>query len=76
MLVLSGCRADPFHWLAQAVRILVNILKCDFEPISGWECLFFHRRLKLFLSVYVDDFKLVGEQGSMKEGWELLTRSG
>ena len=53
-----------------------KLLKCDFEPIAGWECLFFHRRLKLILSVYVDDFKLVGRKESMKEGWKLITESG
>ena len=53
-----------------------KLLKCDFEPISGWECLFFHRRLKLILSVYVDDLKLVGKHESVKEGWGLITKSG
>ena len=37
-------------------------LKCDFQPIPLWECLFFHRRLKVILSVYVYNFKLVGKQ--------------
>ena len=53
-----------------------KLLKCDFEPIPGWECLFFHRRLRLILSVYVDDFKLVGKQENLKEGWKLITGSG
>ena len=53
-----------------------KLLKCEFEPIAGWECLFFHRRLRLILSVYVDDFKLVGAQESLKEGWRLITGSG
>ena len=42
----------------------------------GWECLFYHRRLKLILSVYVDDFKLVGKKENLKEGWRLITGSG
>ena len=29
MLVLTVCRADTFHWLAQAIRVLVNILERD-----------------------------------------------
>jgi hypothetical protein len=53
-----------------------KLLKCDFEPIPGWECLFYHRRLKLILSVYVDDFKLVGKKTSLQEGWNLITGSG
>ena len=31
-----------------------------------------HRRFKLILNVYVDDFKLVGKQGNLKEGWKLI----
>ena len=53
-----------------------KLLKCHFEQIPGWECLFFHRRLKLILSVYVDDFKPVGKQRNQKEGWKLITGSG
>ena len=53
-----------------------KLLKCDFQPIPGWECLFFHRELELILSVYVGDFKLVGKKTSMKGGWTLITNSG
>ena len=53
-----------------------QLLSSGFELIAGWECLFFHRKLKLILSVYVDDFKLVGRQASLKEGWKLITNSG
>ena len=42
----------------------------------GWECLYFHERLKLILSVYVDDFKLVGKEENLKEGWKLMIDSG
>ena len=38
--------------------------------------MFFRRPLKLILSVYVDDFKLVGKASSMKQGWKLITDSG
>ena len=34
-------------------------MKYDWEKISNWECLFVHREKGLFLSVYVDDIKLV-----------------
>ena len=43
-----------------------KLFSTGFEPIAWWECLFFHRQLKLILSVYVDDFKLVGRQASLK----------
>ena len=39
-----------------------KLLKCDFQQIPGWECLFSHRKFKLILNVYVDDFEIVGKQ--------------
>ena len=54
--------------------ILLN--KCGFEKISGWECLLFHRGLKVFLSVYVDDFKMAGCARNMPEAWKLMTDNG
>ena len=53
-----------------------KLLKCGFEPLPGWECPFFRGPLKLILSVYVDDSKLVGKASSMKQGWKLITDSG
>ena len=53
-----------------------KLLKCNFEPIPGWECLFVHKQLKWILSVYVDDFKLVGKTENLKAGWKLITDSG
>ena len=32
--------------------------------------------MKLILSVYVDDFKLVGKSENSKQGWDLITGSG
>ena len=51
-------------------------MEFGFEPLPGWECLFFHRPLKLILSAYVDDFKLVGKKSSMTQGWDLITNRG
>ena len=31
------------------------------ERVAGWECLYFHRKLQLFLSVYVDDIEMAGK---------------
>ena len=40
-----------------------------FEVIAEeWRSCFWHQRLKLFLVVYVDDFKLEGPSESMAEG--------
>ena len=38
----------------------------------GWESLWMHSQLKLFLTVYVDDFKLAGLAENRKLGWKLL----
>ena len=37
------------------------------------EEVFWHKRLKLILVVYVDDFKLAGPKGSLAEGWSLIS---
>ena len=34
------------------------------ERVKGWGCLYKHKKSKLFLSVYVDDFKMVGKTES------------
>ena len=36
--------------------------KLKWENVKGWECLYVHRDMKLFLSVYVDDLKMVGKR--------------
>ena len=43
-------------WERQFEKVL---LKHGWEKVSNWECLFVHREKGLFLSVYVDDIKLV-----------------
>ena len=34
--------------------------------------MFWHPELKLFLVVYVDDFKLCGPADNLKAGWDLI----
>ena len=46
-------------WERQFEKIL---LKYGWKKVSSWECLFVHREKGLFLSVYVDDIKLVGRK--------------
>ena len=41
----------------------------------GWECLFVHRKKKLFLSVYVDDFKMAGAKDAIKPMWTELRKT-
>ena len=39
-----------------------------------WSSCFFHAKLKLYLVVYIDDFKLAGPAENMEKGWELIRR--
>ncbi len=50
----------------------IVVKKCGFEKVVGWECLYVHRALRVFLSVYVDDFKLAGESKNLAKAWELM----
>ena len=50
-----------------------HLRKVGFEPTSEvWNSCYYHAKLKLFLVVYVDDFKLAGPQKNIKEGWRLI----
>ncbi|MDE0839722.1 MAG: hypothetical protein OSB41_11810, partial [Kiritimatiellae bacterium] len=43
-----------------------------FQPIPEWRSGYFHEDLKLFLTVYVDDFKLSGPKENLAAGWALI----
>eukprot|EP00959_Pyramimonas_sp_CCMP1952_P157233 3288013-Pyramimonas_sp.AAC.1 len=43
-----------------------------FVKCSPWRSCYFHKYLKLFQVVYVDDFKLSGPADKLAEGWKLL----
>ena len=49
-----------------------KIRECGFEKVKGWESLYVHKKLQVFLGVYVDDFHLSGVEGSLTKAWELL----
>ena len=49
-----------------------RILKCGFIRVEGWECLYKHPKKGLFLSVYVDDFKMAGPTESLPGVWSEL----
>ena len=44
----------------------------DLKKVKGWECLFKHRAQQLFLSVYVDDFKMAGKKTNIAPMWKKL----
>ena len=43
-----------------------------FREIPDWKSCFWHDKLKLFLVVYVDDFKLSGPKNALPIGWSLI----
>ena len=58
-------------WEKQFEKVL---LKHGWEKIPNWECLFVHREKGLFLSVYVDDFKLAGKKHNIDPMWKVLNK--
>ena len=43
-----------------------------FEPIANWPSCFWHPEHRLFLVIYVDDFKLAGPRDKLELGWDLI----
>ena len=58
-------------WERQFEKIL---LKYGWEKVSNWECLIVHCEKGLFLSVYVDDIKLAGQNQNINPMWKLLNK--
>ena len=46
------------------------LLKYGWAKVSNWECLFVHREIGFFLSVYVDDIKLAGKKQNINPMWK------
>ena len=44
------------------------------EKIPNWECLFFHREKRMFLSVDVDGIKLAGKRQNLDPMWKLFNK--
>ena len=68
---LSGHPLAGFLWERQFEKIL---LKYGWEKVFNWECLFVHSEKGLFLSVYVDDFKLAGKKQNINPMWTVLNK--
>ena len=45
-----------------------------FIPIDEWFSCYWHPRLKVLLTVYVDDFKTAGPEVSLQEAWAFLRK--
>ena len=54
---LYGHPMAGLHWEIWSSHIFKQ---CGFQPVPGWECLWFHPDKKLLLSSYVDDVKMAG----------------
>ena len=52
------------------------MFKLGFENVKSWECLFVHRAKQLFLSAYVDDYKMAGKKQSLAPMWAALRAEG
>ena len=72
VLALYGHPDSGGFWERRCEKHLHSV---GFEDIPAWRSCFWHPRLKLFLVVYVDDFKLSGPKANLSEGWSLI-RSG
>ena len=50
------------------------VLRAGFQEIEAWPSCFFHPQLKLFLVIYVDDFKMSGPKDALSKGWGLIRK--
>jgi hypothetical protein len=66
---LHGHPLAGLYWERHCQRSLFSI---GFEKGKGWECLYVHRQDRLYLSVYVDDFKMTGRKSRLKPMWEKI----
>ena len=57
-------------WERQFKKVL---LKYGWEKVSNWECLL-HREKGLYLSVFVDDIKLVGKKQNINPMWKVRNK--
>jgi RNA:NAD 2'-phosphotransferase (TPT1/KptA family) len=49
--------------------------RVGFVPLrESWLSVYVHKQLKLFLAVYVDDFKMSGPTSNLKHGWDLIAK--
>ena len=70
--LLRNLYGHPLAGLIWEKHCQKAILAAGFEKIQGWECLFVHRQKQLFLSVYVDDFRMAGKKENLAPMWKIL----
>ena len=53
-----------------------KVIGLGFEKIPSWECLYVHYDKRLFLSAYVDDYKMAGRAENIGPMWAAMKASG
>ena len=53
-----------------------KLFKLGFEKVPSWECLYVHYDKKLFLSAYVDDYKMAGRETNIGPMWAAMKAEG
>ena len=71
ILALHGHPDAGGYWEAHCESHLKSV---GFVPIEVWRSCFWHAEWKMFLVVYVDDFKLAGPKSLMKGCWDAIRR--
>ena len=66
---------DPLAGLSREKQFEKVLLQHGWEKVLNWECLFVNRAKGLFLSVYVDDIKIVGRTENIKPTWKILMKN-
>ena len=51
-----------------------HVCSVGFKNIPNWPSCYWHERLKMFLIIYVDDFKMSGPAEKFEEAWKLIRR--
>jgi len=69
ILALYGHPDAGGYWEKHCERHLLSV---GFTQIEEWRSCYYHKKLKLFLTVYVDDFKMSGPRENVKAGWKLI----
>ncbi len=52
-----------------------QLVKVGFTPIKDWRSCYWHKDLKCFLVVYVDDFKMAGPADNVSKAWALIRKN-
>ena len=68
---LYGHKNSGYYWQEFCDK---QVRKAGFEPISksNWPGVYFNKKSKLLLVVYVDDMKMAGPENEMDEAWKAL----